>query len=103
MLTVTVRDSASSSASATVQIKVIDPETIPSISKVKYKVGRKLIVVGNRFNPAAVLLIDGNPVSYRAGDGQMVVKPIALASGRHEIRIVNPGAVFSAPFMLTVQ
>lgn len=103
LLTVTVRDSASSSASATVQIKVIDPETIPSISKVKYKGGKKLIVVGNRFNPAALLLIDGNPVSYRAGDGQMVVKPIALAAGRHEIRIVNPGAVFSAPFMLTVQ
>lgn len=103
VLTVTVRDSASSNASATVQIKVIDPETIPSINKVKYKGGKKLIVVGVRINPAAALLIDGNAVSYTASDGQMVVKPIALASGRHEIRIVNPGAVFSAPFMFTVQ
>jgi len=100
---VTVRDSASVSATATVQIKVIDPATIPAIRKVKFKGGRKLIVMGDRINPAAVLLIDGNQMPYAADDGQLVVKPIALASGSHQIRIVNPGGVYSAVYILTVE
>jgi hypothetical protein len=100
---VTVRDSASVSATATVQIKVIDPATIPAIRKVKFKGGRKLIVMGDRINPAAVLLIDGNQMPYAADDGQLLVKPIALASGSHQIRIVNPGGVYSAIYILTVE
>jgi hypothetical protein len=100
---VTVRDSASVSATATVQIKVIDPATIPAIRKVKLKGGRKLIVMGDRINPAAVLLVDGNQMPYAADDGQLLVKPIALASGSHEIRIVNPGNVSSAPYILKVE
>jgi hypothetical protein len=100
---VTVRDSASVSATATVQIKVIDPATIPAIRKVKYKGGRKLIVMGDRINPAALLLVDGSQMPFAADDGQLLVKPIALAPGSHEIRIVNPGAVSSAPYVLTVE
>jgi hypothetical protein len=100
---VTVRDSASVSATATVQIKVIDPATIPAIRKVKFKGGRKLIVMGDRINPAAVLLIDGNQMPYAADDGQLLVKPIVLASGTHQIRIVNPGGVYSAIYILTVE
>ncbi len=100
---VNVRDAASVSATATVQIKVIDPATIPAIRKVKYKNGRKLFVIGDRFNPAAVLLIDSNQMSFTPDDGQLIVKPIVLASGRHEIRIVNPGAVSSATYVFTVE
>ena len=100
---VTVRDASSASASATVQVKVIDPATIPSIRKVKYKGARKLIVLGDRINPAAVLLVDGNQMSFAVGDGQLVVKPISLAPGAHEIRIVNPGGVSSAAYILTVE
>src|SRR6266404_4907870 len=100
---VTVRDSASVSATATVQIKVIDPATIPAIRKGKFKGGRKLIVMGDRINPAALLLIDGNQMPYAADDGQLLVKPIALASGTHQIRIVNPGGVYSAIYILTVE
>lgn len=100
---VTVRDAASVSATATVQTKVIDPATIPAIRKVKLKGGRKLFVIGDRINPAAVLLVDGNQMPYAADDGQLVVKPISLAVGSHEIRIVNPGGVSSAPYMLTVE
>ena len=100
---VTVRDTASVTATATVQIKVIDPATIPAIRKVKFKGGRKLIVMGDRINPAAVLLIDGNQMPYAADDGQLLVKPIALASGSHQIRIVNPGGVYSAIYILTVE
>jgi hypothetical protein len=100
---VTVRDAASVSATATVQIKVIDPATIPAIRKVKYKNARKLFVIGDRFSPAAVLLVDGNQMLFAADDGQLIVKPIRLASGRHEIRIVNPGNVSSATYVFTVE
>lgn len=100
---VTVRDAASVSTTATVQIKVIDPATIPAIRKVKYKNGKKLFVIGDRFSPAAVLLVDGNQVSFAADDGQLIVKPIVLALGRHEIRIVNPGNVSSATYVLTLE
>ena len=97
---VTVNDAASLSATATVQLKVIDPATIPSIRKVKYKNAKKLLVIGERFSPAAVLLVNGNPVPFTASDGQLTVKPIRLASGSHEIRVVNPGGVSSATYVL---
>jgi len=100
---ITVRDSASLAATATVQIKVIDPATVPAIRKVRFKGGKKLIVAGDRINPAAVLLVDGNQMPYAADDGQLLVKPIALASGSHQIRIVNPGGVYSAIYILTVE
>jgi len=100
---ITVRDAASVTAAGSVQIKVIDPATIPAIRKVKFKGGRKLLVTGDRFNAAAILLVDSNQTAYAIGDGQLVVKPISLAAGTHEIRIVNPGGVASAPYTLTVQ
>lgn len=102
-LILTVRDQASVSATANIQITLIDPETIPAIRKVKYKGGRKLIVLGDRINPAAVLLVDGNQTSATVTDGSFVLKPIALAQGSHQVRIVNPGGVFSAPFGFTVE
>ena len=100
---VAVRDSSSVTATATVQIKVIDPATIPSIRRIKYKKRKKLFVIGDRFSPASVLLIDGNQVSFSMGDGQLIVKPIAIPSGRHEIRVVNPGGVSSATFVWTLE
>jgi len=99
---VSVRDQASVSAATTIQMKLIDPATIPSIRRVKYKGGKKLIVTGDRINPAAVLLVDGNQVAYEASEGLLIVKPIMLATGRHEIRIVNPGQISSQPYVLTV-
>jgi hypothetical protein len=100
---VTVVDSSSVTATANVQIKVIDPATIPSIRKVKYKKRRKLFVMGDRFSPASQLVLDGNQISFVMGDGQLIVKPIAIASGRHEIRVVNPGGVSSATFVWTLE
>jgi hypothetical protein len=47
--------------------------------------------------------MDGNQTSATVTDGLFVLKPIVLASGRHEIRIVNPGGVLSAPFIFTVE
>lgn len=99
---VSVRDQASVSASTTIQMKLIDPATIPAIIKARYKGGKKLIVTGERINPAAVLLVDGNQAAYELSEGLLIVKPITLRSGRHEIRIVNPGQVSSQPYILIV-
>jgi hypothetical protein len=98
-----VRDSGSASATTTLQIKVIDPATIPAITRVKYKGGRKLIIVGERINPAATLVLDGNQVPFAFGDGQLLVKPIGLAGGRHELKIINPEGMSSAVYVLVVQ
>jgi hypothetical protein len=100
---VTVRDAASVTATANVQVKVIDPATIPLIRKVKYKNGKKLFVIGDRFSPAAVLLVDGNQVLFTPDEGQLIVKPIVLVVGRHEIKIVNPGAVSSATYVFMLE
>ena len=100
---VTVRDQGSASATTSVQIKLVDPETIPAITKAKYKGGKKVIVTGDRINPAAVLLVDGNQMTATVSDGSFVLKPIVLAPGRHELKIVNPGGVSSQPFILNVE
>jgi hypothetical protein len=98
---VTVRDQAQVSSTVTVQITLLDPDTIPAISKVKYKGAKKLIVTGDKINPAAALLVDGNQMSGSVSDGSIVVK-IVLAPGRHEIMVANPGGVLSAPYFFTV-
>jgi hypothetical protein len=97
----TVRDQGALSANVAIQIKVIDPDTIPSIRKVKYKGHKKLIVTGDRINAAAVLIVDGKQTSAVADAGSFLIK-MQLAAGVHEIKIVNPGAVSSQPFMITV-
>lgn len=102
-LGVTVRDEASLSMTATFQIKLIDPETIPAITRAKYKGGKKLIVTGVRINPAAQLLLDGNTTSATVSDGSFVLKTIGLAKGNHQVRVVNPGGLSSAPFTFTVE
>lgn len=102
-LTVTVRDQSAVITTATIQIRVLDPAAIPAIRKVKYKNVNKLVVTGDRINAAAVLLIDGNLTQSIPNEDQFVLKPLALPSGRHEIRIVNPGAISSQPFLLDVQ
>jgi hypothetical protein len=100
---VTVLDAASVSATANIQIKIIDPATLPVIRKIKYKSKKKLFVVGERFSPSAALFVDGNQMQFEVGDGQLVVKPIALASGRHEFKVVNPGGLSSATFVWTLE
>ena len=99
-----VRDQSGGTASASVQIRVLDPETIPGIRKVKYKPGKKkLIVNGDRVNPAAKLVVDGAETQAKPSDGIFTVKKLTLASGRHEIRIVNPGEISSPPFVLNIE
>jgi Putative Ig domain./Matrixin. len=103
-VTLTVRDQRNESATGSTQIKVAEPQPVPVISKVKYKSGkRKLTVIGERLDANAALFVDGGQVSARFDSGVLIAKPLALASGTHEIRIVNPGGVSSQPYSLTVE
>ena len=103
-VTLTVRDQRNESANGSTQIKVTEPQPAPVISKVKYKTGkRKLTVNGERIDANAALFIDGAQVSARFDAGTLIAKPLALASGTHEIRVVNPGGVTSQPYSLTVE
>ncbi len=59
-LELALRDQSATSARVGIQIKVIDPESVPAIKKVKYKLKReKLTVIGVRVHQSAVLMIDG--------------------------------------------
>ncbi len=99
----TVRDQVGQIATGTVEIKVVDPATVPVITKVKYKRGnKKLIVQGQRFNSNAVLMIDGVANSARSNDNKFTAKKIVLASGRHEVKVVNPNNVVSQIWVLNV-
>ncbi len=99
---ITVKDQDGRSATGNAQIKVIDPETVPIIKKVKYKAGKKLIVKTERADPAATLVIDGTRMTVRLDEGQFTVKRLVFATGRHEIKVLNPGDAPSQTYVLTV-
>ncbi|MFL6216231.1 MAG: putative Ig domain-containing protein [Blastocatellia bacterium] len=99
---ITVRDADNRSTSASLPIKVTDPATVPVITNVKYKGGKKLVISGDRFNAAAALTIDGIQMAANPEDGAFVVKRPTLAAGRHEIKVINPGGIASAPYILTI-
>jgi hypothetical protein len=102
--TISVRDQRGQSTSGPIQIRVSEPEPPPVITKVKYKVGKKQIVVmGDRFDPNAALIVDGTQVSARFDSGVLIAKPVPLASGTHEIRVVNPSGVSSQVYSLTLE
>lgn len=100
---VTVRDQDGRTATGNVQIKVIDPDTIPRITQVKYKAGKKLTVKGQRFDAAAVLVIDGTPTAAKLSGSQFVLKKLSLSQGQREIKVVNPGNVSSQTYVLNVK
>jgi hypothetical protein len=103
-VTITVRDQRNQSAAGSLQIKVTEPEPAPVITKVKYKAGkRQLVVNGDRIDPNATLLVDGMQVSARFDAGALIAKPVPLTSGTHEIRVVNPSGVSSLIYSLTVE
>jgi hypothetical protein len=77
---------------------------VPSIINVKYKPGpAKLIVTGENFDPAARLFIGGREVSPRFIEPtRIVVKPMPLAPGQYDVRVVNPGGIASNTFRVTI-
>jgi hypothetical protein len=95
--TVTVADSQSTKATVALNlhILVVGPEAVPHIDVVKYKSGpQKLIITGQNFDPAAVLMVDQAPVAIKSNNPtELLIKPIGLASGSHTVTIVNPNGV----------
>ncbi|MGH9828726.1 MAG: putative Ig domain-containing protein, partial [Blastocatellia bacterium] len=93
--TVTVTDKQPISASSALQITVVSPGLVPQIALVKYKPGpRKLIIRGQNFDAAAAVSIDGSIIGSRfpvvlRDAGDIIIKPINLGSGAHQLQVVN--------------
>jgi hypothetical protein len=99
----TVSDWSGLSTGASIQIRVIDPKKVPTITNVKYKPGKKLVVTGSRVRAGAALVVDGIATQATPNEGQFKLKKATLTLGLHEIRIVNPGNISSQPFPLNVE
>jgi len=103
-ITITVRDQRNQSASGSAQITVAEPEPGPVITRVKYKViKRQLVVIGDRIDANAILFVDGLQVLARFDTGVLIAKPVPLASGTHEIRVVNPSGVSSPLYSIAIE
>lgn len=99
---ITVRDQASQTAKTNLQIKVVDPATVPLITKIKYKRNKKTVIIGQRFNRDAVLIMDGVQTSARVNVDRFVIKKLTLTPGQHQFRVVNPNGNTSPVFVLTI-
>jgi hypothetical protein len=102
-VTVSVRDQKPETVSAAIQIKVIDPDTLPLITKVTYKVGKRMVqVFGERLDPSATLWIDGAQVAAKFSDNILIAKKLPLTSGNHEVVVKNPNGASSQAYILSV-
>src|SRR5262249_8825851 len=100
---IAVRDQNAQQVTTSIQFTVTEPANAPAIVSVKFKVPkRKLIVVADRLDPQAWLLVDGSIVPANFDTDRLIAKPVNLASGNHEIKVVNPGGVSSAAFTISV-
>jgi len=100
---IAVRDQNGQQVTINIQITVTEPANAPVIISVKFKAPkRKLIVVAERLDPQASLLVDGSIVSANFDTDRLIAKPANLLSGSHEIKVVNTGGVSSAAFTISV-
>jgi hypothetical protein len=101
---IAVRDQKPETVTASMQIKVIDPNSVALITRAKYKAGKqKLEIFGERFQAAAKVLIDGVQVTAKYPENTFVIKRLPLAPGSHQIVIVNPDSVPSQAYILTIE
>jgi hypothetical protein len=103
-VTVSVRDQKPETVSAVLQIKVIDPDTLPLITKVTYKAGKRMVqVFGERLDPLATLWIDGAQVAAKFSDNILIAKKLPLTSGLHQVVVKNPNGAASQNYILRVE
>ncbi|GEM_PF-745316 len=102
---IAVRDQRNETVTSAIQLKVIDPSSIPLITKATYKSGKRMLqVYGERFDPTATLLIDGALIlKAKFSDGILIVKKLSLAPGRHQLTVMNPNSIPSQPFFITLE
>lgn len=103
-VTVTATDQGGGAGGRALVLTVVGPEAVPTVTKLKYKPGgRKLVIFGMNFSPAAIVLVDETPVSIKSNEPTaLVVKPIALAPGNHSVRVMNPNGISSQPTVVAV-
>ena len=100
---ITVRDQDSQTATASLQIKVTDPESVPRITRAVYKKSKKkLTVYAERVEAAARLRIDGRDLDVNFKNGTFVVKRITFSRGEHTIKIINSNGESSEVFILNI-
>lgn len=98
-----VRDAQSRLATSSLQIVVQDAQNAPVVSSVKYKSGkRKLIVRGERFDAQSQLELDGSIVPARFDLDMLTAKKLSLASGSHQVRVINSAGAASPAFGFAV-
>jgi hypothetical protein len=73
----------------------------PEIRRVKQPTASKFKIIGDNFDPAAVLLIDAKPTTAGEDEGRFVLKA-TLEPGQHSATVVNPGDQASTPFQFSV-
>jgi hypothetical protein len=101
-VSVAVTDATSGTALKALQLIVVGPESVPEISGARYK-GTKLVVRGAHFDAGATLMIDGSAVMGTVQSDQAIVsKGLSLASGTHQVVVVNSNGIASSAFGLTV-
>ena len=101
--TVSLVDQAHSTVTRSLALSVVGANTVPQVSAVKYKPGgAKLIVKGQNFDPAAILVLDNIQVADRFDGANLIAKPINPGPGQHTVRVVNPNGASSSTLTFTV-
>jgi len=96
-------DQTHSNATKSLSLAVVGANTVPQVGGAKYKAGgKKLVVKGQNFDPAAILIVDGAQVADRFDGSNLIAKPIDLGSGQHTVRVVNPNGAVSNTVTVTV-
>lgn len=103
-LSVTAQDQRGVGATKSLLLRIVGPEEVPHLTKVKYKPGAmKLVVIGRNFMPAAALFVDEQQVTPKFADSvSFVVKRFPLPSGQHAVRVVNPNGLASETITITI-
>ncbi|HYM01001.1 MAG TPA: putative Ig domain-containing protein [Blastocatellia bacterium] len=95
---VAASDHLGTTATVALHLLVVSPNTVPHAQSAKYKSGpRKLKIIGQNFDPAAAVTIDGTPAAINnVSPSLIVIKPISLATGTHTVSVTNPNGLSSS-------
>jgi hypothetical protein len=103
-ISVSVSDMTAAMALKALQLVVVGPDAVPQIDNVRYKgAAAKLVVRGAHFDSGATLMIDGSGVNAVVqSDEAILAKGLPLASGPHQVIVINSNGVASPPFSLSL-
>ncbi|MEW6130141.1 MAG: putative Ig domain-containing protein [Acidobacteriota bacterium] len=103
-MVISVRDQKPEIITTSLRIQVIDPNSIALITRTKYKPAKRMLqIFGERFDAAAIVLVDGAQVNAKLNDGIFVLKRYPLAAGNHQVVIINPDSIASQAFVFRIE